>query len=317
MCREGGKFSMLRSLLQVGLLALALIQGLVGSSSVLAGQQPATPPWTELAYAKNYLWLKASTSLSLSPVTAASVADTWLSLERMKPVCPGGDTLWQLRVQGQLGNSREQVSIWMDPDTLQVYQRSRLSEGKQRRMKQYRLLEQGIYRVRREPLDAERGLSPELWSKSSEMQRSFPEALSASPPLLSPYALLVAVSSGPLSKPGDSWTQYLYTDVDYLRVEMAVTGVEEVAVDYRLLSGNTTREVKEPVAALVVSLQVQPVGAAPEDEFELMGLTGPVSILLDPVRGLPLQIRGTAPKMGETAIDLIRAAIPDRRATSP
>ncbi|WP_461481237.1 hypothetical protein [Porticoccus sp.] len=308
---------MLRSLLQVGLLSLALTQGTVGSSPVLAGQQPATPPWTELAYAKNYLWLKASTSLSLSPVTAESVADKWLSPEGVKPVFPEGDTLWQLVVQSQLGNGGEQVSIWMDPDTLQVYQRSRLSEGKQRRMKQYRLLEQGIYRVRREPLDAERGLSPDLWSKSSAMQRPFPPALTAVQPLLSPYALLVAVSTGPLRKPGDSWTQYLYTDVDYLRVEMVVTGVAEVAVDYRLLSGNTTREVKGPVAALVVSLQVRPVGAAPEDAFELMGLTGPVSILLDPVTGLPLQIRGSAPRMGETAIDLVRAAIPDRRATLP
>lgn len=308
---------MLKRVLQIALLSLLMTTGMVGASVTWAGQQLLTPPWAELEYAKKYLWVKARASVMLQPVVAESAVAGWPMPSAVKPVCPDGDSLWQMTVQSHLANSREQVLIWMDPESLQVFQRSRISEGKQRRMKQYRLLEQGIYRERREPLEGERGLPTDQWSKSSSVQRAFPEELPDGASLLSPYALLVAASSGPLNQQGDSWTQYLYTDLDYLKVDMVVSGVEELAVNYKLTQNGSVREVKSDVPALVIELHVQPIGAVPEDKFELMGLTGRVSILIDPVTRLPLQIRGSAPNMGETSIDLVRAAVPDMRGALP
>jgi hypothetical protein len=85
-----------------------------------------------------------------------------------------------------------------------------------------------------------------------------------------------------------------------------VAGEEQLEVDYSQDGGQ--ERVTGERTAIVVGLQVDPVGTPRgEPEFSLLGLDGQVSILLDRQSRLPLQVRGRAPRIGETYINLVAA----------
>jgi hypothetical protein len=54
-----------------------------------------------------------------------------------------------------------------------------------------------------------------------------------------------------------------------------------------------------------VAITASPEGKQEDDyDFSVLGLDGEVILLFDPKSGLPLQIRGDAPRIGSTEINL-------------
>ena len=59
-----------------------------------------------------------------------------------------------------------------------------------------------------------------------------------------------------------------------------------------------------------VALEVAPVGDQPDKyDFSLLGLNGDITILFDADTGLPLQLSGTAPRIGDAEINLKRVTL--------
>jgi hypothetical protein len=123
-------------------------------------------------------------------------------------------------------------------------------------------------------------------------------------------ALLLAAGSV-VEAPGHAATVYVHGDFNFYRVRLSVAGKEKVEVDYSL--GGGLQRVKGERTAIVVGLQVDPVGTPQGDpEFSLLGLDSQISILLDEQSRLPLQVRGRAPRIGKTYINLVAADIRPR-----
>jgi len=193
----------------------------------------------------------------------------------------------------------------MTPGSGRLLQRSRLSSGKNMRVKEYRYAAGKLVRIRREP-DSSQDWPPSRWPVSSRRDIAYP-ALEEGAVLTSMPALLL-VAGSVAEAPGHAVTVYVHGDLNFYRVRLSVVGEEKVEVDYSL-AGEQQR-VKGERTALVVGLQVDPVGTPRGDpEFSLLGLGGQVSILLDEQSGLPLQLRGRAPRIGETEINLVAADI--------
>ena len=193
----------------------------------------------------------------------------------------------------------------MTPRSGCLLRRSRLTSGKDKRLKEYHYAPEQLVRIRREP-DSSRDLPPAQWPVSSRRDISYP-ALEEGAVLTSMPALLL-VAGSVVEAPGQAATVYVHGDFNFYRVRLRVVGEEQVEVDYSLVGG--TQQMKGDRSAIVVGLQVDPVGTSRGDpEFSLLGLGGRVSILLDRQSRLPLQVRGRAPRIGETEINLVAADI--------
>jgi hypothetical protein len=77
-----------------------------------------------------------------------------------------------------------------------------------------------------------------------------------------------------------------------------------IKVNYQVAGGPA---ISGTVQTRGVTLQVSPLGElAEKPDFSLLGLTGKggIAVLFDPESDLPLQLRGTAPRIGNAEINL-------------
>lgn len=211
----------------------------------------------------------------------------------------------ELQVEESIGENRARETQLMSPGSGYLLQRSRLTSGKNTRLKEYRYAAEKLVRIRREP-DSSQDSPPARWPVSSRRDIPYP-AFEEGAVLTSMPALLLVAGSLP-EVPGEAMTVYVHGDFNFYRVRLSVVGEEKVEVDYAL--AGRQQQVKGERTAMVVDLQVDPVGTQQGDpEFSLLGLGGQVSILLDEQTGLPLRVRGRAPRIGKTYIDLVTADI--------
>lgn len=210
-----------------------------------------------------------------------------------------------LQVEESIAENRARETQLMTPGSGYLLQRSRLTSGKNTRLKEYRYAAEKLVRIRREP-DSSRDSPPARWPISSRRDIAYP-AFEEGAVLTSMPALLL-VAGSVVETPGHAATVYVHGDLNFYRVRLSVLGEELVEVDYSLAGGLQRR--KGERTAIVVGLQVDPVGTQGGDpEFSLLGLSGQVSILLDEESRLPLQVRGMAPQIGEASINLVAADI--------
>ncbi|MGB5338399.1 MAG: hypothetical protein WBO06_04825, partial [Gammaproteobacteria bacterium] len=241
-----------------------------------------------MSFERHSLWVTARSKLSI----AARNDD------QLGAVCV-------LQVEESIAGNRLQETQLMTPGSGNLLQRNRLSSGKNRRMKEYRYAAEKLVRIRREP-NSSRDLPFDQWPVSSRRDISYP-ALEEGAVLTSMPALLL-VAGSVVEAPGHAATVYVHGDFNFYRVRLSVVGEEQVEVDYSLVGG--LQRMQGERTAIVVGLQVDPVGTPRGDpEFSLLGLGGQVSILLDKQSRLPLQVRGRAPRIGETYINLVAADI--------
>ena len=99
------------------------------------------------------------------------------------------------------------------------------------------------------------------------------------------------------------------TEFNFYLVRMTPGGDPPgIKVNYRLDNSKTAVTGTRNTAA--VALAISPVGDQLEKyDFSLMGLNGDITILFDEENGLPLQLRGSAPRIGTTEINLKSATL--------
>jgi hypothetical protein len=246
------------------------------------------PGWSEVSFERQSAWVTARSKLSI-----AARNDDQLG------------AVWVLQVEESIAENRAQEMQLLTPGSGFLLQRSRLTSGKNTRLKEYRYAAEQLVRIRREP-DSSRDLPSAQWPVSSSRDIDYP-ALEEGAVLTSMPALLLAAGSV-VDTPDHAVTVYVHGDFNFYRVRLSVVGKEQVEVDYSLVGG--LQRMQGERTAIVVGLQVDPVGTPRGDpEFSLLGLGDQVSILLDEQSRLPLQVRGRALRIGETYINLVAADI--------
>lgn len=272
------------------LLAMTLFMPLLFLPDVHAGSRQAVPAaepvWQELVFERRSMWTTARSRLSLGK----------------REQDPFGPSL-VLRLEGSLASNTERETQLLATGSYALLQRDRLTRGKNQRLKQYRYGADQVERIRREPGASEQQ-DPEQWPVSSRRALPFPVP-GAGGVVTSAQALLAlagAVIEGPQQPPA----VYVHTDVNFYRVRLVSAGEETLDVDYTLAGGS--QRVRGKRSAVIVRLETEPAGI-PEDppDLTLIGLGGEISIALDKQTGLPLQVRGSAPRLGKTSIDLVAA----------
>ena len=147
------------------------------------------------------------------------------------------------------------------------------------------------------------------WPVTSKRELSLPDLPEGS--VISSPWLLLLLASDALAAPDAEARFFVHTDFNFFEVTARLTGTETLEV--KTTSGTLPAAGSHLVE--VVGLQIRPLGPlADKSDFTLLGLSGDISILYDSHNQLPLQLRGQAPRIGRTQIDLKAAVL---RQTQP
>jgi hypothetical protein len=317
------------------ILAAALLSPavLADATAPNAVSLPATPVvldlkaigWQSLEYSRSNAWASVSSRIVLHEVPAAALERRPLidaAAVAGEALTPAGGRLLLLQAENQAASNRERLSSWFDPAANTLLQRCRVAYGRSDSRAQCYLYGDGaVWRERRErggnggpdePEWVQGGAKTAAvpdWPVSSRVELARPAAIPADAGLTSPMLLLPLASAAPLEQTGDSQTVFVHTDLDFYRVTLRLQGRETIDVEYRLTTADgTIRKVAGQARSLVVALETHAVGAA-RDEFTLLGMSGPLQLLLDPATRVPLAIRGNAPWIGQTELRLDGASL--------
>jgi hypothetical protein len=265
---------------------------LVLSLTAITAQSRELPAWQQLEFEQKAFWVSARSKLSV-----AAIADN------------GSVPRWRLRAESSVASNLESIAIDFDADSGRVIHRGRYSQGKNSRYKEYQYRTDAVTRLRREPPEADSTELPGDWPITSKRELSLPTLPDGS--VISSPLLLLLLAGDALAAPDAEARFFVHTDFNFYQVTARMTGTEEL-------------EVKTPAGTIpaagrhlanVVSLEIRPLGTLTDkSDFMLLGLSDDISILYDASNHLPLQLRGRAPRIGRTRIELKSAVF---RATQP
>ncbi len=268
------------------LLIVMLLQSPIG-----AAQASEQLPWQQLDYQRKSFWGSVEAQLRL--------ADVETEADR-----------WALTVQTRVGNNNEErVDLLLSEARADVISKARYSRGQRaQRFKAFDYRGKQISRERRDPAnDHEEKLAPDQWTGIDLQNIGLPK-LDAEEIITTPYPLFVAVSDPALADPNHYKEVIVHTDYNFYRVRLQKTGEEQIRVNYQLQQGDSSEKVKSKKASAdLITLSVTPVSEPSRPDFEVLGLRGDVRFLVDPATRLPLRIMGTAPRLGDTYLDLTGA----------
>lgn len=242
---------------------------------------PQLPSWQVLEYEQKAFWATAQSRLEVLPVS-------------------GKPNMWILDILSSVVSNSEQLEVAFDPATGRVLSRSRISSGKERRMKSYLYETDFILRERRNsPADAT--TPPGEWPITNTNHVAYP-ASRGSTVVTSPYMLVLLASQLQAQGPNKSMEVIVNTDLNFYRVKLTSGNGVPVEADYKV-SGQDA--VSGEFDTIAVAIQARPEGKLEDKEdFSVLGLSGDIILFFDTKTGLPLQIRGDAPRIGGTEINL-------------
>jgi hypothetical protein len=213
---------------------------------------------------------------------------------------PSDPLLWELQANSSVANNFEEVMLSLTASTGKVLERQRFSQGKDRRYKSYKFLPDYILRERRDP-PKDSALAPSDWPLSSRKEIPYP-ALPAATVVTDAYALL-ELAGRFLGSDARTFQVVVNTEFNFYLVSMRRSDGPAIKVNYQVVDAAQATSGKRATRA--VELEVKPLGEQPDKpDFNLLGLSGKITILFDPASDLPLQLRGTAPRLGKAEINL-------------
>lgn len=260
------------------------------SATAIEEEQPALqtlPSWEVLEYEQQAFFVRAKSRIEVGPM--ADSDETWLMISR-----------------SSVASNSEEVRLELVGSDGSAQYRSRLSRGREQRFKTYDFESEHIDRLRFDP-GGESKLPPDQWPISSQQKVVYPDGAEGLA-VTDGYALLVI--AGQLLESGqDSLGVVVNTEFNFYLIRMTVVPEDQsIDVDYRVT--NDSSNIRGTRAARAVEIAVSPLGDQPDKhDFSLLGLNGDSTIFFDKENGLPIQLRGSAPRIGNTRINLKSATL--------
>ena len=266
---------------------LLVSANLAGSLACAVQPAPPTlPVWQILDFEQQAFWATARSQIEVQPV-------------------PGDEQRWQLTAASSVASNSEQVQLTLAARDGHAIRRTRLSKGKDQRYKFFDYQADHILRERRNP-GADKDQLPTEWAVSSRREIDYP-AHGKGMAITDAYALLVIAGRFQAGSK-ESAEVVIHTDFNFYRVQMTRSPGAPITVDYQIAGSDQATTGMRDTHAVI--LQASPLGTlAEKPDFSLLGLYGRITLLFDDESGLPVQLRGTAPRLGPVEINLKSATL--------
>ncbi|CAA0126197.1 Uncharacterised protein [Halioglobus japonicus] len=259
------------------LLSLAMVSLAHAAENAL----PNLPSWQVLEYEQKAFWATAKSRLEVLPVA-------------------GKPNEWVLDVMSSVVDNSEKLQVSFEAATGRVLSRARISSGKEQRMKSYQYNSDHILRERRNaPANSDAPASQ--WPITNTKYLDYP-ASRGDTVVTSPYMLILLAAQLQAQGPNKSMEVIVNTDLNFYRVKLTSGNGIPVDANYSVTGQDP---VSGKVDTIAVAIQASPEDSlVDDDDFSVLGLDGEIILFFDPATGLPLQIRGDAPRIGGTEIKL-------------
>jgi len=249
----------------------------VAATSAEATALEPLPSWQKLEFELRALWVTARSSISLNACS---------------------EQYWCMQSSSSVAKSSEQLSMQFVPANGALTKRKRLSRGKQQRLKQWDYSSVGVVRERRSA-DAPSTADPADWPLTSRREIPYPPDTA----VVTDSHLLLLLAAPARTNGAGPRQIVVNTDKNFYQVEISDGGQQTIQVSYQV--AGTEQPVETERTVRIVEIVAKPIGVALEKpDFSLLGLTGKISIAYDQESDLPLQLRGKAPRIGNTEIAL-------------
>ena len=283
-------------------LALCLLWALSGP-----GQTIELPAWEQLVFEQKSFWATARGVITLSEFTDARGARDF------DPAGDGGSDAGpqylSLEVNNYVASSSEQITLTLNARTGAAQFRWRLSRGRETRVKIHEYADTGIARERREPPTTEATVSPADWPATRRMDVALPPAAKGRH-IVATHALLALLPTL-LADPARADDYLVHSDLNFFRLQASLSDKTETVSNTLTLNGEVSESARR---CRVLTLRTLPLPGNPEEpDIMLMGMSGKIHVFIDIATGLPLRLRGDAPRLGRAELNLIEASTRDPR----
>lgn len=251
--------------------------------------QPDLPPWRALEFERQAFWATAHSYIEVKE--ASCDARRW--------TLTANNSIYSAIVRND-----ETKELTLTPGDARLVQRKRFSDGSNKRFKFYDYLPQHIIRERRDPGSVDTQ-APADWPLSSRSSIAYPK-LPSDAVITDAYALLILATRFNESKE-KSLDVIVQTDFNFYQVRMTHSIDTKVDANFQIEGGKKISGKRNTSA---VTMRVEPLGElAEESDFSLMGLHGRLILFFDKQTGVPVQLRGSAPRIGDSHIDLKKVVL--------
>ncbi|MEQ8515661.1 MAG: hypothetical protein RIC38_08660 [Chromatocurvus sp.] len=259
------------------------------------------PAWQQLVFEQKSFWATARGVLTLSEFTDARGARNLSSTgddARDRP------QYLSLEVNNYVGSNSEQITLTLDAESGATQFRWRLSRGRDSRVKIHEYSDTGIARERREPPSDDTSISPADWPPTHEMEVALPPEAKGRQ-IVATHALLVLLPTL-VADPSRADDYLVHTDLNFFRLQATLSGKTVIIENTVTVNGEARKKERR---CRVLTLEMVPLPDNPEEpDVMLMGMSGTIEAFIDRDTGLPLRLRGDAPRLGRAELNLIEAS---------
>jgi hypothetical protein len=247
-----------------------------------SSELPVLPDWQVLEYEEQAFWATAHSRLEIEANTSSE------------------PPRWTFNILSSVVGNSEELRLVFDPISGGIKERDRLSKGKEQRLKTFSYGPDFVMRERREPNGAPAAPVTD-WPVTNKQQIVYPAGVKERV-LTNPHLLILLAQRLQAQGPGSSLDVAVHTDFNFYRVRLTCGNGIPVDVNYAIIGGKNVKGRRDTIA---VALKATPLDTQDDiDDFSLLGLQGQIILFFDKASGLPVQVRGTAPRIGATDINL-------------
>ncbi|MBM4196404.1 MAG: hypothetical protein FJ197_04785 [Gammaproteobacteria bacterium] len=294
----------MRSLLR----CVVVIAGLAGLSAPVMSApdfDAGRPGWTSVELGASKFLMTGRARVTLEELPASQLAGELRSPPAGVPVAPG-ERILRMRNVASLAGQRTDMTLLLDPATAATLQIQLRDSGRRYRQRILRFTDIGAWHWTVKPAAyGEKALEPQAWTNRSEGMRPYGK-LTGTGAVTDATALVYGAAAAPLAKPGDRFGLQVYSRRRMHNVVAEHAGFIEVNADY--MEKRAGQPVRRKGRIKALNLQISgaqsPDGDDDDERVTLLGLSGALSLALDPVTRAPLQLTGDAPIVGRVTFRL-------------
>ena len=268
--------------------------------------------WSDLSFGAQGMLVDLAIDIRLASFPKAGFQAIWRTYPQSIQLPSVGQEVYNLEVSRVIDYifSRP-VRLWnqvmFDPKHASALYRVRLRRGQDDIERTYWFSGEGVHRLRRMPrTKKEASLDPAKWTDVDTSYYPYDLTRRECPQILDPELIIYLVSAAPLNQEGDVLTMCVFGKQQLHKVRLGYQGLENLEVDYSLISGEGKVHRKGKVDGLRITVKSEPMISDKKkaENFSLLGMHEDIAIDIDPQLRIPLQVSGKIPTVGLVTLKL-------------
>ena len=264
---------------------------------------PAAVPWRRLELTASRFPFSATSEVELALVASGDVR--LRTTGEGQPVAPGPVTV-KLSYRADFFGQKFQTSLWMQADTGAALQYETSESGHRMRNRILRFTDRGVALWTVLPASGEEDKPEAAWSDRSTGFRPYEPASEG--PVLDPLGLLYVVAAAGLGAERPKAELLGLAGRQLVGLTLLARPVVVIPVDYTLRQGTTSQRCRGKVRAVPVDVRPQSL-TSDETQFDFLGLSSDIEVLVEERTHLPIRITGRAHLLGNVTIKLRSAVL--------